>query len=685
MLRRVARIAVAIVALLAPLADAGAVPPAAAQGRPQPADGGGQSVDTTTSPTFGGFKTDGGDDVRAVLTVPEIPCGGEDTGVFPALGIRNFGEYYAYSGVFAVCRDGEPDYSAALYAPGIERHFGRLPTEPGDRVRVKYHALGDDRVVSIKNLTQGWRRKATDFSAPLADSAEVGDYVVSLDGTVVEVPEFRRHAFSSVRVDGRAVDDSFTKVTLGFADQVVIIPWLSHRGRFALWTKDPDLVRGFPVFIRDGSLYQAGVRINATVANIDDDPELEICGTGMGTVPATCWNPDTSLVDGWRNHGTRNHGAAYVSIGSLEPVLDTAIVATYGFGGMTAFDGHGDIVDGWPRRQRDSDIPASMATNVDGTAMVFLGELDTINALGPTGASIPGWPVEPGDAATHFQTPAIADVDGVPGLEIFSATAQASPSRVYAYHEDGTPLPGYPQSFGSQSYTYPALGDVDGDGAIELVIAGRQDASPYRSKLFVYEAATGRLEGSHVLSDTGPRDGVVALADLGVECGVGTQLSMIVQTDETLEVVTWDGEDFADRPGFPVTWSTEHWVSNSAPVVGDLDADGRPDIAFTGQYAGDGVNGSVFAFDADGDRLPRFPKDLPIGGGGVPAIADVDLDGRNELVIKGSYTRDGSSPSMWIYDLGAGSTAVGSNRRVEWGQFMNTSDHRSAYETPSCG
>ena len=225
---------------------------------------------------------------------------------------------------------------------------------------------------------------------------------------------------------------------------------------------------------------------------------------------------------------------------------------------------------------------------------------------------------------------------------------------------------------------------MDGDGAIELVMTGEQDDSPYRAKLFVYEAATGRLEGSYVLSDTGSRDGLVALADLGTECGAGTQLSMIVQTDETLEAVTWDGQDFADQPGFPVTWSTDHWVSNSAPVVGDLDGDGSPEIAFTGQYAGDGINGSVFAFHADGDRVRRFPKDLELGGGGVPAIADVDLDGRNELVIKGSYTRDGSSPSIWTYDLAGGATAVGSTPRVEWGQFMNTSDHRSVYEAPPC-
>jgi hypothetical protein len=115
-------------------------------------------------------------------------------------------------------------------------------------------------------------------------------------------------------------------------------------------------------------------------------------------------------------------------------------------------------------------------------------------------------------------------------------------------------------------------------------------------------------------------------------------------------------------------------------VVGDVNGDGSPDIVFTGQVQGDGEHGSVFAYDAGGDLLPRFPKNLPISSGGVPAIADVDLDGRNEIVVKGAYTHTTWSPSIWLYDLGGGPADP-----PEWSQFMNTSDHRSVYESPTCG
>ena len=62
---------------------------------------------------------------------------------------------------------------------------------------------------------------------------------------------------------------------------------------------------------------------------------------------------------------------------------------------------------------------------------------------------------------------------------------------------------------------------------------------------------------------------------------------------------------------------------------------GLPDIAITTQIAGSSVNGEVRLYSRNGTMNPHFPKALPIGSGGVPAIADVDGDGRNELVVLG--------------------------------------------------
>ncbi|MCK4872127.1 MAG: hypothetical protein KAS72_05340, partial [Phycisphaerales bacterium] len=71
-----------------------------------------------------------------------------------------------------------------------------------------------------------------------------------------------------------------------------------------------------------------------------------------------------------------------------------------------------------------------------------------------------------------------------------------------------------------------------------------------------------------------------------------------------------------------------------------------------------------------------FPKSLPIGSGAVPAIADIDLDGRNEIIIGGSYWNGvlGNYDKVWAYDLGGGP-----HGRVEWSQFGGNARHTGVY------
>jgi hypothetical protein len=167
------------------------------------------------------------------------------------------------------------------------------------------------------------------------------------------------------------------------------------------------------------------------------------------------------------------------------------------------------------------------------------------------------------------------------------------------------------------------------------------------------------------------------LADLDQSCD--GSLEIVVQTEPTLEVLTWDGSRFRDRPGFPVAWSYSQWLGDSAPAVGDVDGVPGAEIVFTGQVAGDGTNGTAYAYSADGIPLPGFPKQLPIGSGGAPAIADFDRDGRNEIAIRSSAWEGVSewAPTVWLYDLGGGPHGP-----VEWAQFMSDPTHSGHYRPP---
>jgi len=85
----------------------------------------------------------------------------------------------------------------------------------------------------------------------------------------------------------------------------------------------------------------------------------------------------------------------------------------------------------------------------------------------------------------------------------------------------------------------------------------------------------------------------------------------------------------------------------SSPAIGDLNGDGRPDVVEgTAEAYGSTptMSGRVYAFSANGKRLPGWPvpvpgvavNSIPLAGQGVPmspVLADVDGDHRDEVAV----------------------------------------------------
>jgi hypothetical protein len=166
--------------------------------------------------------------------------------------------------------------------------------------------------------------------------------------------------------------------------------------------------------------------------------------------------------------------------------------------------------------------------------------------------------------------------------------------------------------------------------------------------------------------------GAPALANVDVDA----EPEIVVQLDENIYALNADGSNV---PGFPVTLPNSpqygYKVRNSAPVIGDIDGDGAQDIVVV---ANGWYSSYVFAYHADGLPLAGFPKTLKyLGSGAVPAIADIDLDGRNELVVTGDYWdgNPGDYDKVWVYDL----HGAGPYGGIEWGQFGRDASHKNFY------
>lgn len=452
---------------------------------------------------------------------------------------------------------------------------------------------------------------------------------------------------------------------------------------------DQDLEPGFPVKTPYGSgaIAWGGPRIHTLVANLDEDATLETVAMAVGGDPIYAWNADGSVVSGWPVHDETT--GSYLAMGNLsDSFAGLELFAGYRNRGsqpstLAAYAGTGAHLPGWPRDSAHfvTAPPALADVDGDGIDEIFISEEDWyLHAYRADGTPLEGWPVMDQCGAGSFNMPAVADLDLDGDLEIISGSSAVVAGTdgstieklcLYAFHHDGSLVEGFPAVIlRPNPITFPVIGDVDGDGAPEIVVVQRDSQTPWRPVVHVV-SAQGTVERTMLGSGDGPVYTAV-LADLDGD----SVPEILVQANRQLNVWYGDGSPF---PGWPR--ETGGALGNSAPVIGDVDGDQQPDIVVTINHPTSSEIGEVLVYDRNGNLHPRFPKVLPIGLGAVPAIADIDLDGRNEIVVTGDFntgTTTGEFEAAWVYDLGGPA-----HGRIEWGQFGGGPRHQGRYAPPS--
>ena len=258
----------------------------------------------------------------------------------------------------------------------------------------------------------------------------------------------------------------------------------------------------------------------------------------------------------------------------------------------------------------------------DGAAEIILGTMGfvgnpyaggALHALDLDGAPLPGFPIEIGSPIVA--PPAIGDIDGDGAPEIVAT----SWGFLWAWDADGSEVPGFPISTGVLSGIPPALADLTGDGALEIIAA-------HGSALYVYTGAGATLPGWPVFASSNfqaPGAGDID-GDGILEIVAGTWAPQFPDlVPHELHVYKPDG---SAAPGFPVGGLG----SIRGPVsMGDADGDGSIEIV---TRSGD----QVYIFTSDGEVLPGWPKST--GGptrNADTAIGDLDGDGDLEIIIGG--------------------------------------------------
>ncbi len=373
---------------------------------------------------------------------------------------------------------------------------------------------------------------------------------------------------------------------------------------------DPAAHEGWPIFTDSGG------ESSMVFADLDGDGTAEVIDADSS---GHLWVRDhTGTPVGWFNDG--------------EPFLLPPAFFHHPDSAAYATGAVPPVTGGW-RTPAVADIDGDLSPDL--VATTFDGRLF---ALDRRGAVLDGFPVsvDPALAADptssdhrkrgFLAAPTIADLDGDGTREVIAA---ALDGHLYVWSgaselHDGFPLrladPDQAEFSGGELIATPAVGDVDGDGDLEIVSGS-----------------------SEVYGATQPTPG-------GIEDAVGGLVTNLAANaiggSSRLYVVHHDGT-FAD--GWPV--AVNGLLPDILPLVGpqhvpalaDVDGDGDDEIAYSI------TTGDLALFDGDGstiraytDELPSSPT-LPVALNlfEYPAIGDLDGDGGLE-VVKGGLSATGA-------------------------------------------
>ena len=275
----------------------------------------------------------------------------------------------------------------------------------------------------------------------------------------------------------------------------------------------------------------------------------------------------------------------------------------------------GTSIPNFPIKNKDvwSKVSLGDINNDENLEMVFVSIDGFMYVIDSKGTILPGWPQELKGFDSYTESACgIADING-DGYNDIAITTEGG--QVYVFNHLGVLLPGWPQVMDDVGYSELALGDVDGDGEIEIICV-----SPgwyyNKPRVYVWKNNGILLPGWPQVVGGRPTAPVLGNLDYkgGLEILIGCADHRVYVWHSDGSLVTGWPQQIDDAITMP-------------PAIGDIDGDGEREVIVNGNR-----DNKVYAWHSNGEVVSGWPKSTGSYNITTPAIGDVTGDGRVDVI-----------------------------------------------------